>query len=128
MRTRLEQASSHKEAVRRGLSYLALPGNTKLAASSLYRTVDHIWHACGDQSTDFNFYTKRGLLAAVYTSTLLYWLDDVSEDHTDTWAFLDRRIADVMRVPRFTGRLKEVGAMLPNPMRVVRAFRRARHA
>ncbi|NQW11980.1 MAG: COQ9 family protein [Alphaproteobacteria bacterium] len=128
VRARLEQAAPHKEAVRRGLSYLALPGNAKLAAASLYRTVDHIWHACGDRSTDFNFYTKRGLLAAVYTSTLLYWLDDESDDHADTWAFLDRRIADVMRVPRFTGQLKGLRAKLPNPMRVVRAFRAARPA
>lgn len=128
VRTRLEQAAPHKEAVRRALSFLALPGNAKLATKSLYRTVDHIWHACGDRSTDFNFYTKRGLLAAVYSATLLYWLDDESDDHADTWAFLDRRIADVMRIPRLSGKLKEIRAKLPNPMRAVRAFRAARTA
>lgn len=128
VRIRLEQAAPHKEAVRRALSYLALPGNAKLATTSLYRTVDHIWHACGDRSTDFNFYTKRGLLAAVYSATLLYWLDDDSDGHADTWAFLDRRIADVMRIPRLSGKFKGLGAKLPNPMRVVRAFRAARPA
>src|SRR3546814_12063346 len=95
-------AERHKEAVRRALAFLALPGNAGLAVRSLYRTVDAIWWACGDRSTDFNFYTKRGLLAAVYSSTLLYWLDDGSDGHADSWAFLDRRIADVMRLAEAT--------------------------
>lgn len=126
VRTRLEQAAPHKEAVRRALAYLALPGNARLAAESLYRTVDSIWWACGDRSTDFNFYTKRALLAAVYSSTLLYWLDDSSEGHADTWAFLERRIADVMQVPKLTGRLRALGDRLPSPLRFMRALRRTR--
>lgn len=126
VRLRLERAEAHKEAVRRGLSFLALPGNGGLAARSLYRTVDAIWRTCGDTATDFNFYTKRGLLAAVYTSTLLYWLDDASQGHGDTWAFLDRRIADVMQVPKVTARLKSLGRHLPNPGRFSRAWREAR--
>jgi len=128
VRTRLEQAAPRKEAVRRALAWLALPGNTGLAARSLYRTVDSIWWACGDRSTDFNFYSKRGLLAAVYSSTLLYWLDDGSEGQADSWAFLDRRIADVMRVPKLTGRLRELGERLPSPLRFMRALRRTRGA
>ncbi len=128
VRLRLEQATPHREAVRRGLAFLALPGNARIAAESLYRTVDSIWWACGDRSTDFNFYSKRGLLAAVYSSTLLYWLDDASEGHADTWAFLDRRIADVMRIPKITGRWRELSGKLPSPMRLMRAFRRARGA
>ena len=128
VRTRLEQAEPHKEAVRLALGYLALPGNARIAASSLYRTVDAIWWACGDRSTDFNFYSKRGLLAAVYASTLLYWLDDSSPGHADSWAFLDRRIADVMRIPKLKGRLRELGDKLPSPLRFMRAYRTARGA
>ena len=128
VRLRLEQAAQHREAVRRALAFLALPGNTRVAAESLYRTVDSIWWACGDRSTDFNFYSKRGLLAAVYSSTLLYWLDDASEGHSDTWAFLDRRIADVMRIPKITGRWRELSGKLPSPLRFMRAYRRARGA
>lgn len=128
VRTRLEQAEPHKEAVRLALGYLALPGNARIAAESLYRTVDSIWWACGDRSTDFNFYSKRGLLAAVYSSTLLYWLDDSSEGHADTWAFLDRRIADVMRIPRIKSRWRELSGKLPSPLRFMRAYRSARGA
>lgn len=126
VRVRLERAEPHKEAVRRALAYLALPGNAGLASRSLYRTCDAIWRACGDKSTDFNFYTKRGLLAAVYTSTLLYWLDDASDGHEDSWAFLDRRIADVMKVPQVTARLKSLGDYLPSPRRFTRSWNAAR--
>lgn len=126
VRLRLEAVEPHKEAVRRALSFLALPGNTGMAARSLYRTVDTIWWTCGDTSTDYNFYSKRGLLAAVFSSTLLYWLDDTSEGHGETWAFLDRRIGDVMKVPKVTARLKALGEYLPNPRRFSRAWRAAR--
>jgi ubiquinone biosynthesis protein COQ9 len=75
VKTRLGILLPHREAVRRALSLLALPQNMPLGAKLLYDAVDTIWHGAGDASTDFNFYTKRGLLAGVYGTTLLYWLD-----------------------------------------------------
>ena len=96
VRVRLEQNAQHREAIRRALALLALPFNGLLASKLLYRTVDAIWYAAGDTATDFNFYTKRALLAGVYSSTLLFWLNDRSENFAATWAFLDRRIEDVM--------------------------------
>lgn len=107
VRLRIEAYGGDTEAVRRALSYLAAPGHAKLATTLLYRTVDEIWYRCGDTSTDFNFYTKRGLLAGVYASTLMCWLDDPSEDHAETWAFLDRRIADALRLGSLPARLKK---------------------
>jgi ubiquinone biosynthesis protein COQ9 len=106
IRVRLEQAGPHREAVRRALSVLALPSNAPAALRALYRTVDAVWRAAGDTSTDWNFYTKRALLAGVYSTTVLCWLDDVSDGSAETWEFLDRRIADVMRVPQITGRVR----------------------
>ena len=95
---RLEQNRPHKEAVRRALAHLALPGLAPLAASMTARTVDAIWHAAGDRSTDFSWYSKRAILAAVWGATLLYWLRDISEDDAATLAFLDRRLAGVGRI------------------------------
>ncbi len=120
VRLRLEQAGDHREAIRRALSVLALPGNSLLAVRLLYETVDAIWRAAGDRSTDWNFYSKRGLLAAVYGSTLLYWLDDRSPGCAESWAFLDRRIAEVMQIPRLTSRLGRLFDRFPDPVRVVR--------
>ena len=116
VRLRLEQLEPHREAVRRGLAFFALPPNASAGLRSLYRTVDAIWYAAGDRATDYNFYTKRLLLAGVFSSTLLFWLDDASEGHAETWAFLERRIAEVLKVG---GRLgKAVAGVLDLPDRL----------
>ena len=107
VRLRLEQNAANREAIRRALSFLALPMNGGRGRRSLYRTVDAMWRAAGDTATDFNFYTKRTLLAGVYVSTLLYWLDDNSEDFEETWGFLDRRIGEVLRIPKAQAQLKK---------------------
>jgi len=126
---RLEQNARDREAVQRALAVLALSHNAVAGARLLYKTVDAIWYAAGDTATDFSFYSKRGLLAGVYSSTLLYWLNDNSEGFADTLAFLDRRIDNVMNMPRFSGRLKAVTDAVPNPFRIVRGLgrRRRRH-
>jgi len=98
IRVRLELLARHREAVRRACAYFALPQNSGVGLKCLGRTVDAIWRAAGDAATDFSFYTKRATLAGVYTATLLYWLDDDSEGFQDTFAFLERRIGDVMEL------------------------------
>jgi ubiquinone biosynthesis protein COQ9 len=124
VRRRLELYAADREAIRRALAVLALPQNGPLALKLLYRTVDAIWYAAGDTATDFNFYTKRALLAAVYSATLLTWLDDRSPGLEETWAFLDRRIADAMRLPQTAQRLVEPLRWLPNPVYLFRQTRR----
>jgi len=94
---RLEIMGPAREGVRRALAILAMPQNIPLALRVSWRTADLMWRIAGDTSTDFNHYTKRMTLGAVYASTLLAWLDDRSEGWKDTAAFLDRRIDDVMR-------------------------------
>jgi len=94
---RLEIMGPAREAVRRALAILAMPQNLPLALRISWRTADLLWRIAGDTSTDFNHYTKRMTLGAVYGSTLLAWLDDQSEGWADTAAFLDRRIDDVMK-------------------------------
>jgi len=120
IQVRLEQQAGNREAIRRAVALLALPGHAPLALRSLYRTVDAIWHAAGDTATDFNFYSKRLLLAGVYSATLLYWLEDKSEAHQRTWAFLDRRIGEIMRLQKFRGRLDRLAADLPARFRRLR--------
>jgi ubiquinone biosynthesis protein COQ9 len=120
VRLRLTANVAHREAIRRALTILALPVNAPLAARLLYRTVDAVWYGLGDRSTDYNFYTKRMLLAGVYSATLLYWINDKSSESTETWAFLDRRIAEVMQIPKAMGRLGKLAEKLPDPLRFLR--------
>ncbi len=124
VRTRLAILEPHREAVRRALTLLTLPFNAPLGAKLLYDTVDALWYAAGDKATDFNFYTKRGLLAGVYAATTLCWLDDRSPGAEETQAFLARRLEDVMSLPRLGARLRESLDLLPNPWRFFRPAKR----
>ncbi|QMW23638.1 COQ9 family protein [Sandaracinobacteroides saxicola] len=121
IRVRFEAAEPHQEAIRRASAILALPGNAALSARLLWSTADAIWRAAGDTSTDFNHYSKRALASAVYASTLLYWLQDDSEGRSATWAFLDRRIAGVMRIEKLKARFK--GAEGFSPLRFLGRLR-----
>jgi ubiquinone biosynthesis protein COQ9 len=106
VRTRLEIAEPHREAVRRGAAMLALPMHAAEGARAVWGTADAIWTALGDESQDINWYSKRATLSGVYSSVALYWLADESDGRADTWAFLDRRIADVMRIEKAKAQLK----------------------
>lgn len=106
VRIRLERHGGEREAARRALAALSLPFDAGLALKLLYRTVDAMWYAAGDTSTDFNFYTKRATLAGVYSATLLYWLSDRSPGSEATWAFLDRRIDDVMKIEKLKSQVR----------------------
>lgn len=48
----------------------------------------------------FNWYTRRIVLAGIYKTTELYLLQDNSEDHKETWKFLERRIEDAIQLRR----------------------------
>lgn len=122
---RLDRLRGNKEAVGRALALLSLPQNAPVGARTAYRTVDAIWRAVGDRSSDFSWYTKRASLGAVYGATLLYWLNDDSEDDARTAEFLDRRIEGLMVIPKARARLKEAAARLPDPFGLIRRLRPA---
>lgn len=98
---RIEVINPHKEALRRALAILAQPQNSMRGAKLAWRAADRMWRIAGDTATDFNHYSKRGILSALYTSTMLVFLDDATEGMTETRGFLDRRIDDVMKFEKF---------------------------
>ncbi|MCY4030576.1 MAG: COQ9 family protein [Hyphomicrobiales bacterium] len=107
VKSRLEADLAHREAVRRGISFLSLPGMLPAGVSALYGSADAMWRGIGDKSVDFNFYSKRSILAMVHGSTTLFWLDDNSEGQEATWKFLDRRIEDVMSFEGVKAKVRE---------------------
>src|SRR6201996_2840143 len=113
VRTRLAILKPHKEAARRAAALLSLPMHAALGAKLVYRTVDAMWRAAGDTSTDFNFYTKRGILAGVYGSTAMRWFNDTGEDEKATDEFLAARIENVMQFEKFKAKAKEALSNFP---------------
>lgn len=99
VKTHLSYLGQHKEALNHAWAYLLQPWHIPEKCRLLYKTADTIWYLAGDTATDWNFYTKRTLLMGVYGTTILCYLQDESENHTETWAFLDRRVNDAIKIP-----------------------------
>jgi ubiquinone biosynthesis protein COQ9 len=113
VKARLAILKPHKEAARRAAAFLSLPMHAALGAKLMYHTVDAMWRATGDTSTDFNFYTKRGILAGVYGSTAVRWFNDTSEDEMPTQEFLAARIENVMQFEKFKAKAKDALSNFP---------------
>lgn len=115
---RLRANLQHREAVRRATAFYTMPWNAPYALKTLYATVDAMWHAAGDTSTDWNFYSKRVILGKVYTATLYVWFGDETENLAETEAFLRRRIENVMQFEKAKAKAKEacasLGGWVPN--------------
>ena len=97
VRARIEVMHPLRAQMRRAIAFQSMPQHATSGARSVSRTVDLIWREIGDRSHDFSFYTKRATLAAVYSATVLYWLQDDSPGHEQTWGFLQRRLLDVVK-------------------------------
>ena len=111
VKARLAALKPHKEAARRAAALLSLPMHASLGVKLMYRTVDAMWRAAGDTSTDFNFYTKRGILAGVYGATAVRWF--TTEDEAAVDAFLAARIENVMQIEKFKAKAREALANFP---------------
>ncbi len=120
IRLRLEAAD--KELVRRGSALFSLPQHMMEGAGLIWATADAIWTALGDPSRDLNWYSKRASLSAVYGATVLYWLGDTSEGDEATWAFLDRRIENVMQFEKAKAGMRQnrgLQALFKGPMKIL---------
>jgi len=100
-----------REIVRRGMTLFALPSHAPRGVAATWGTADAIWGALGDESRDHNWYTKRASLSGVFGSTVLFWLGDTSGDDAATWAFLDRRIDNVMQFEKVKARVGDNKAL-----------------
>lgn len=110
--TRLRMLIPYIEHWPRALSILLLPQNIPPSLNLLTSMVDDIWHYAGDQSTDFNWYTRRAVLAGIYNTTELVMMQDSSPDFEDTWRFLENRINDAMNVGHTAKQVKSTGEAL----------------
>ncbi|MDR6114330.1 MULTISPECIES: COQ9 family protein [unclassified Sphingomonas] len=120
---RLAAVAPNREALRRALTILAMPQNAASGARLGWRTVDAIWAQAGDTATDYNHYTKRATLFAVYGSTIAVFLNDDSEDHADTRAFLARRIEGIMRFEKWKAGVAKRGENMPSLSRFIGRLR-----
>lgn len=121
--TRLEIMAPDREALRRALTIMAMPQNAVRSARMGWRSADRMWRLAGDTATDFNHYTKRMTLSAVYASVLAVFINDDSEDFAETRAFLDRRIENVMQFEKSKAGFQARSENLPSLSRLIGRLR-----
>lgn len=120
---RLDALAGQDEALRRALAIMAMPQNAPTALRLGWASADAMWRLAGDTATDYNHYTKRLTLGALYAATLAVFAHDESEDHADTRAFLDRRIDGVMRFEKAKARLTRPSDERFSPARLLGRLR-----
>lgn len=121
--TRLEIMAPDRESLRRALAIMAMPQNLPKSAKIGWRSADRMWRLAGDTSSDFNHYTKRMTLSAVYASTLSVFVNDDSENFADTRTFLDRRIDNVMQIEKVKYQAKQRQEYVPSLSRFIGRLR-----
>ena len=121
--TRLEIMAPDRESLRRAMAILAMPQNLVRSAKIGWRSADRMWRLAGDTASDFNHYTKRMTLSAVYASTLSVFVNDDSDNFADARAFLDRRIDNVMQFEKVKFQAKQRQEYVPSLSRFIGRLR-----
>ena len=106
---RLESVADGQESLRRAIAIMAMPQNTRRALKLGWSSADAMWRLAGDTSVDYNYYSKRAILAGIYAATLAVFVDDKSEGKAETLAFLGRRIEGIIRFEKAKGQLLKSG-------------------
>ena len=122
---KLKINAKDKNLFKRTFFTLMLPQHFNIATYSLYRTVDHIWYIAGDNSTNFNFYTKRLILAGIYNSTVFYWING-DRTFKQTKDFLNNQLKQVSKIPKIKDQIKSTINILPKSFSFAKNFSRFR--
>ncbi|XP_067158852.1 ubiquinone biosynthesis protein COQ9, mitochondrial [Apteryx mantelli] len=112
LEARLRMLIPYIEKWPQALSILLLPHNIPSGFNLLTSMIDDIWHYAGDQSTDFNWYTRRAVLTGIYNTTELVMMQDSSPDFEETWRFLENRVADAMNMGNTAKQVQSTGEAL----------------
>lgn len=120
---RLAALAPDRESLRRALAILAMPQHALHAAKLGWHAADLMWRRAGDTATDYNHYTKRGILAGVYAATITVFLDDESDGRADTRAFLDRRIDGILKFEKTKAAFLRRGERVPSLSRFIGRLR-----
>lgn len=120
---RLKAVEHIDEAVRRAMSVMAMPHNAPRSLKLGWRSADIMWRLAGDTATDYNHYTKRTILAGIYSATLAVFVNDESEGKAKSYEFLDRRIDGVMKFEKAKAQFLNRDVELPSLTRFLGRLR-----
>ncbi|MCE3254588.1 MAG: hypothetical protein K0R25_82 [Rickettsiaceae bacterium] len=106
VKLRLKINEEYKPQLANLIHFYRQPKNLRFALTNSYKAADLMWNLAGDNATDFNFYTKRLILAKIYIRVLICFARDESRDNQKTMNLLDQEIEKVMKFGAFKHKLK----------------------
>lgn len=102
--------NNDKEFYKKTFYHLLIPSNNKIMKSSLYKSVDAMWYLAGDNSTDFNFYTKRLILAVIYVNALFVLFN---KNFDEVESNIDRNLKKISKIPKIKDRISFIKDNIP---------------
>ena len=84
----------------------------------LYKSVDQIWFIAGDTSVDFNFYTKRLILAGIYSRVIFFFFNNNNQALLED--LLDSSLKRVSKIPELKTKFNIFKDYLPQAIKFVK--------
>ena len=95
-----------------------LPNKSVSLPKQLYKSIDQIWYLAGDASVDFNFYTKRLILAGIYSRVVLFFFNNNNQSELEN--LLDLNLKRVAKIPELKSKINIIKDYLPKVMKFVK--------
>ena len=95
-----------------------LPNKTVSLYKQLYKSIDQIWYLAGDTSVDFNFYSKRLILAGIYSRVIFFFFNN--NNQTLLEGHLDSSLKRVSKIPELKTKLNIFKDYLPQAIKFVK--------
>jgi len=103
----LNQFKDNKLIIKRLIKYFKSTESLTTSPESIYLISDKFWNLIEDTSVDFNFYTKRFILMSVIVPTILFWVEDESENSLNTNEYIKKCFNRSMKIGKIKNKIKE---------------------
>ena len=118
MLSKIDILEKEKKFYKKIFLNLLIPNKNISLPRQLYKSIDQIWFLAGDSSVDFNFYTKRLILSAIYTRTILFFFNNDNRKELEN--ILDKNLKRVSKIPKIKSSIKILFKNLPNIFKFVK--------
>ena len=103
----LNQFKDNKLIIKRLIKYFKSTESFTTSPESIYLISDKFWNLIEDTSVDFNFYTKRFILMSVIVPTILFWVEDESDNSLNTNEYIKKCFNRSMKIGKIKNKIKE---------------------
>ena len=113
LQVRICQVSPSKLLAQSMSRYYLRPRAVAEGLEFAWRSVDLIWQYAGDDSLDYNYYTKRALLHGIYVASQLCYNRDNSTESNQTRRFIQSSLRQIVQVSKCIKHTSKILRQIP---------------